>query len=145
MVKSVVSSFIVGLVSALPFCAVAETPAPGASERVIEFPGDTLRIPLADAVPGYNSANTYEVDILMEQGESYATRAATLYTTIDNLCHVATLSRTQGIVQTCQAQPVKQVAAWRGFLAEVAKLSAGRIGELLLCRKPLIQALIATL
>lgn len=117
------------LMCAQPMFCVAETPAPAPQERVIEFPGDTLKVPLADLIPGYNAANTYDVDILTEQGESYATRAATLYAAMEPLCHVATLSRTQVIAQTCQAQPTKQVVAWRGFLVEVGKLLTGKSKE----------------
>jgi len=101
--------------------AVAQAPATDAQVVTLEFSGDSLKEPLSKAFPGLDDPQSYDLDnpdILTKDGESLAT----LYTTVEPLCHVATLSSSQTIAQRCQTQTSKQVADWKRFFTELGKL-----------------------
>jgi hypothetical protein len=99
--------------------ALAEVPTAPAPIATIEFPGDSSEVPLSEAFPGVDTSQAYDLDILTKDGESYATRMATLYATIEPLCHVATLSPSQAIVESCSKKPAEQVTGWRSFVASL--------------------------
>jgi hypothetical protein len=101
--------------------AVAQAPATDAQVVTLEFSGDSLKEPLSKAFPGLDDPQSYDLDnpdILTKDGESLAT----LYTTVEPLCHVATVSSSQTIAQRCQTQTSKQVADWKRFFTELGKL-----------------------
>jgi len=119
--------FLVALVVTLATrkAAIAESPMPDAPVLTREFPGDSLEIALSEVFPGLDDPQSYDLDnpdILTKDGESYSSRREKLYTTMTPLCHVATLSRSLVVAQTCQTQKSDQVANWKRFFAALGKL-----------------------
>ena len=107
--------------------AVAQAPATDAPvpTREFPFPGDSLEIALSEVFPGLDDPQSYDLDnpdILTKDGESYSSQREKLYTTMTPLCHVATLSRSLVVAQTCQTQKSDQVANWKRFFAALGKL-----------------------
>ncbi len=114
---------LLSLVIAMSLAPIAGAQAPATDTPIVtlEFSGDSLEEPLSNAFPGLDDPQSYKLDnpdILTKDGESIAT----LYTTVEPLCHVASLSSSQAIAQPCQTQTSKQVADWKRFFTELGKL-----------------------
>ncbi len=118
---------LLSLMIVIPLAPIAVAQAPATSNdsgtaiQRRDFPGESLREPLREAFPGLevppglDVKSLYNLDIINEAGESLTTLHAI------KLCHVANLSKSQAIVQTCQNKDKisKQVADWKKFVVDV--------------------------
>jgi hypothetical protein len=85
--------------------------------RTLTLREETLRVPLRDL--NLDPATTYGIDYYDLSNTSYATRAADVQMTLENLCHVGQIPRTNyQIVQRCPAEKNRatRLKEWRDFV-----------------------------